>query len=101
MRNGAFVHRNLLELLEFLEQACRMGSIDPEAIEIHIDFEMRREGGTEFTCVLDEVPPGAAFGFEGRIAVAHRQPAFADPVLGREVDIPPGEMATIAVLLAE
>jgi len=101
VREGAFVHGDVGELLQLLEEAEGVGGIDTEPVEIHVDFEVGGESRTELAGVFDEVPPGAALGFEGGIAVAHGEAAFADPVFGGEVDVPPGDVAAVAVLLAE
>lgn len=78
-----------------------MSGIDAEAVEIHVDFKVGGERGAELAGVFDEIPPRSALGFEGGVAVAHGESAFADPVLGGEVDVPPGDVAAIAMLFPQ
>jgi len=44
VRDRAFVHHDLRELFQVLEQPRAVGRIDAEAVEVDVDFEMRRHG---------------------------------------------------------
>eukprot|EP00913_Durusdinium_trenchii_P028328 g26556.t1 len=101
MRYRAFIHHDVMKLLEFLQQPGAVGGIDTEAVEVHIDFEVIGQRGTELAGLLDQIPPGAALGLKTRVAVFDRQFAFADPVVGGKIDIPPRDMAAVAHLLAQ